>query len=67
VQAPDDIARMGFVIAHELNASLPPVPGADEAMVKNAKDIATTLLKAQRPVIISGISCYSEAVIKGGF
>ena len=24
--APDDIARLGFAIAHELNASLPSVP-----------------------------------------
>lgn len=65
--APDDIARLGFAIAHELNASLPPVYGADETILNNAKAIATALQEAKRPVIISGISCCSEGVIKAAF
>lgn len=65
--APDDIARLGFAIAHELNASLPSVPGADEIILNNAKTIATALQNAKRPVIISGISCYHEGVIKAAY
>ena len=65
--APDDIARLGFAIAHELNDSLPAVPGADERLTADANTIATALQHAKRPVIISGISCCSEAVIKAAF
>lgn len=65
--APDDIARFGFAVAHELNASLPIVPAANETMLNNAKTIATALQHAKRPVIISGISCCNEAVIKAAY
>lgn len=65
--APDDIARLGFAVAHELNDSLLPVPDADETMLNNAKTIATALQQAKRPVIISGISCCNEAVIKAAY
>ena len=65
--APDDIARLGFAIAHELNASLPLVNGVDETILNNAKSIATVLQNARHPVIISGISCYNEAVIKAAY
>jgi NADH-quinone oxidoreductase subunit G len=65
--APDDIARLGFAIAHELNVSLPAVPGADETLAADANAIATALQNAKRPVIISGISCCSEAVIRAAF
>jgi NADH-quinone oxidoreductase subunit G len=65
--APDDIARLGFAVAHELNASLPPVQGADEIILNNAKAIATALQNAKHPVIISGISGYNEGVIKAAY
>ena len=65
--APDDIARLGFMIAHYLNPSLPPVVNADEVLLSKAKMIAEALQKAKRPVIISGISCYNEAIIRASF
>lgn len=65
--APDDIARLGFAVAHELNPYLPAVPKADEDLLNRAKIIAQALQAASRPVIISGISCYSEGVIKAAF
>jgi NADH-quinone oxidoreductase subunit G len=64
---PDDIARLGFSIAHELNSSLPALPGDNNELIGKAKDIAIALQKAKRPVIISGISCYNESVIKAAF
>ncbi len=65
--APDDIARLGFMIAHYLNTSLAPVAKADEVMISKAKMIAEALQNARRPVIISGISCYNDAVIRASF
>ncbi|WP_276502128.1 NADH-quinone oxidoreductase subunit NuoG [Terrimonas pollutisoli] len=65
--APDDIARLGFIIAHQLNPSLPPVENADEVLLSRAKMIADALQKAKHPVIISGISSYNEAVIRASF
>ena len=65
--APDDIARLGFAIAHELNASSPAVPGADDTLMTRARIISTALKQAKKPVIISGISCYNEGIIKAAF
>ncbi len=65
--APDDIARLGFAIAHQLNASLPAVTGADETLLNNANIIATALQKAKHPVIISGISSRNDGVIHAAY
>ena len=43
------------------------VTGADEIILNNAKAIATALQNAKHPVIISGISCYHEGVIKAAY
>jgi NADH-quinone oxidoreductase subunit G len=61
---PDDIARLGFAVANILDASCPSVNKltADEETL--AKNIATSLSNAERPVIISGVSSASEAVMK---
>lgn len=61
---PDDIARLGFAVANILDPSSPAVSKltADEETL--AKNIATSLLNAERPVIISGVSSASEAVMK---
>jgi NADH-quinone oxidoreductase subunit G len=61
---PDDIARLGFAVANILDASCPVVNKltADEETL--AKNIATSLSNAERPVIISGVSSASEAVMK---
>ncbi len=65
--APDDIARLGFQIAYYLNPSLSPVVNADDTLLSNAKMIAAALHQAKRPVIISGISCYNEMLIRASF
>ena len=62
--APDDMARLGFAIAHEMDASQPAVGREDEDLVHRAKIIAAALQQAKNPVIISGISSYNEGVIK---
>jgi NADH-quinone oxidoreductase subunit G len=65
--APDDIARLGFAIAHELDTSLPAVSNLSELLSKKVASIAQILRQAQRPVIISGITCYNEGIIKAAF
>lgn len=65
--APDDIARLAFAIAHELDASLPVVSQLSEVLQQKVSTIATTLRQAKRPVIISGITCYNESIIKAAF
>ncbi|HYH13977.1 MAG TPA: NADH-quinone oxidoreductase subunit NuoG [Flavisolibacter sp.] len=65
--APDDLARLAFAIAHELDASLPSVSNISEAIQQKASSIALALQKAERPIIISGTSSYNESIIKAAF
>lgn len=62
--SPDDIACLGFAIAHELDAAQTAVEGLSDELVQNAKTIAAVLQKAKKPVIISGLSSYNERTIK---
>ena len=62
--APDNIARFGFIIASQLNSSLAADANADEALISRARVVSEALQKAKRPVIISGISCYNQALIR---
>lgn len=62
--APDDIARLGFAIAHELNASLPEVSSLNESLLQQARAIAGVLQTAKNPVIISGVNCYHESILR---
>ena len=62
--APDAIARLGYAVAHVLDASLPAVKNLPPETEALAKQIADALLSARRPVIISGMSCDCATVIK---
>src|SRR5215468_302466 len=62
--APDDIARLGFAIAHALDAGAPPVAGLSDDERALAESIAQALLEAERPLVVSGVSCGSEAVMR---
>ena len=62
--APDDLARLGFAIAHALNGNAPSVPRLSEEMASLAMRIALALKGAKKPLVISGTSCASEAVIQ---
>jgi len=57
--APDDLARLGFAVAHALE---PEAPSAQEFPL--AAEIANALKGAKKPLVISGMSCYSEAVME---
>jgi NADH-quinone oxidoreductase subunit G len=62
--APDDLARIGFAVAHALDASAPAVEGLDAEAVELAQRIADALLAARRPLIIAGTSLGSKALIE---
>ncbi|MGE0130566.1 MAG: NADH-quinone oxidoreductase subunit NuoG [Blastocatellales bacterium] len=62
--APDDIARLGFAIAHALDANAPPVADLPDDARALAESIAQSLREAERPLIVSGTSCGSEAMMR---
>ena len=57
--APDDLARLGFAVAHALD---PRAPSRGDFPL--AGEIARALKSAKKPLVISGLSCNSEAVIQ---
>ena len=57
--APEDLARLGFAVAHALD---PSAPSPEDLPL--ASEIARALKTAKRPLIISGTSCGSEALIQ---
>ena len=62
--APDDVARLGFAVAHEIDPAAPGVVALTEDVRELARVIAGALKAAKRPVVISGASCRSEVVIE---
>jgi NADH-quinone oxidoreductase subunit G len=57
--APDDLARLGFAVAHALD---PRAPSAED--IPLAGEVARALKSARKPLVISGMSCMSQAVIE---
>lgn len=62
--APEDLARIGFAVAHAIDPSAPAVAGLDAEAVELAQRIADALVAAQRPLIVSGTSLGSNALIE---
>ena len=62
--APDDLARFGFAVAHELDNRSPAVSGLSNDLRELAAGIAQALKEAQQPLVVSGTGCGSEAVIE---
>ncbi|WP_268796990.1 NADH-quinone oxidoreductase subunit NuoG [Pseudomonas huanghezhanensis] len=62
--APEDLARIGFAVAHAIDPSAPAVVGLDSEALELAQRIATALLDAKRPLIVSGSSLGSNALIE---
>ena len=57
--APDDLARLGFAVAHALDSR---APSTEDFPL--AGEIARALKTARNPLVISGTGCGSEAVIQ---
>lgn len=62
--APDDLARLGFAVAQALSPDAAPVADLPDEVRSLAGDIAQALKEAERPLIVSGTSCGSEAIIQ---
>ncbi len=62
--APDDIARLGFAVAHELSTDSPAVAGLSEEAQSLAHEIAQALQGASCPLVMSGTGCGSMAVVQ---
>ena len=61
---PEEIARFGFAVAHAIDTEAPPVEGLPDAVSSLAEVIARDLLRAERPLVISGFAVRSEAVLE---
>ncbi len=61
--APDDIARLGFAIAHELDPHAPEVADLNASAAALAWEIAHSLKDAKRPLIVSGTSLLNESIV----
>jgi NADH-quinone oxidoreductase subunit G len=61
--APADIARLGFAVAFAINSGAPDIPNPDQTMQETAAGIASALLAAENPLIVTGISEGSEDIL----
>ncbi|WP_110669407.1 NADH-quinone oxidoreductase subunit NuoG [Salinicola halophilus] len=62
--APEEIARLGFAVAHALDPTAPGVDALDDATAALAERIADDLLAAERPLVIAGESLGSMAILE---
>ncbi len=62
--APDDLARIGFAVAHAIDPSAPAVEGLEAEARELVQRVAEALLNARRPLIVSGASLGNRAVIE---
>ncbi|MDQ8037306.1 MAG: NADH-quinone oxidoreductase subunit NuoG [Pedobacter sp.] len=62
--APDNIARLGFAVAHLIDSSAPAVNDLDADSAALAKRIAAALLAADKPLVVAGMGSQSKAVLE---
>jgi len=62
--AADDQARMGFAIAHCIDESAPVVPNMEADALAFARDVAKSLLAADKPLVVAGVSAGSAALLQ---
>ncbi len=62
--ATQDLARLGFAVAHSIDSSTPGVPDLSDDERTLADQIARSLQSGERPIVISGTSCQSDSVLK---
>jgi NADH-quinone oxidoreductase subunit G len=62
--APDDLARLGFAIAHEIDGTAPAVPNLEPELRALAHEMTEVLTLAKRPLVVAGTACASASVIQ---
>ncbi len=63
--APDDLARLAYAVAHEIDAEAPAAGGASDGLRALARRIAGALAAATRPIIVAGTTGGCEAALQG--
>lgn len=61
--APDDIARLGFALAHEIDPDAPVVADITAQLQEEVEQLARVLRSKKKPAIISGLGCNNTEVI----
>ncbi|MBB2197950.1 NADH-quinone oxidoreductase subunit NuoG [Gluconacetobacter sp. 1c LMG 22058] len=61
--APDTLARLGFAIAHRIDASAPDAPDLSETEIQLADRLANALRAARRPLIVAGLQYANAALL----
>jgi len=61
---PDDLARLGFVVASVLDPAAPAVADVTDAELTLAQEIAWALRQAERPLVVCGTSLGSRTLIQ---
>ena len=61
---PDDLARLGYAVAHALDPAAPSVTDLSDTVIQLANSIAQALKESKRPLVISGTSCGSEEIMQ---
>ncbi|HEY3699015.1 MAG TPA: NADH-quinone oxidoreductase subunit NuoG [Spongiibacteraceae bacterium] len=62
--SPEDLARLGFAVAHAIDNTAPAVTDLPQNIAELADQIAQTLIAANNPLIVSGTGAASEAVLQ---
>lgn len=62
--APDEIARLGFAVAHAIDPSRVEVQNLSDTSRTLAEDAAQALKDAKRPLVVAGTSLNSEAILR---
>ncbi|MBV9036499.1 MAG: molybdopterin-dependent oxidoreductase, partial [Acidobacteriaceae bacterium] len=62
--APDDLARLGFAVAHEIDSDALPVTDFSGEFNDLPGRIAAALRSAKNPLIVSGVSCRTAAILE---
>lgn len=62
--AGEDIARLGFAVAHCIDNSAPAVNDLSAEQQALAVQIASALLAAKKPLVVSGTGCASVAIMQ---
>ncbi|HNI37568.1 MAG TPA: molybdopterin-dependent oxidoreductase, partial [Pseudomonadales bacterium] len=62
--AGEEIARLGFAVAHCIDASAPAVNDLSAEQQALSEKIAAALLAAEKPLVVSGTGCASVAIMQ---
>jgi NADH-quinone oxidoreductase subunit G len=62
--APEALARLGYAVAHLIDPNAPTVPDLSPPLLSLADRIAQSLAGAERPLVVSGMSLNSDALIR---